>query len=108
MRRGEVWWVEFPEDAVGSEIRKSRPAVVLSNDLATRHLDRIQVVPLTTRTDRLYSGEAYVTVRGRRHKAMADQLSTVDKSRAKNRILHLTEGDLEAVERAVRIQLGLD
>ena len=37
MRRGEVWWVEF-EPAVGSEIRKTRPAVIVSNDAANRNL----------------------------------------------------------------------
>ncbi|MEN9472387.1 MAG: hypothetical protein RLZZ495_476 [Pseudomonadota bacterium] len=37
MQRGEVWWVEF-DPAVGSEIRKTRPAVIISNDAANRHL----------------------------------------------------------------------
>jgi len=40
MRRGEVWWIEF-EPAVGSEIRKTRPAVIVSNDAANRHLARL-------------------------------------------------------------------
>ena len=40
MQRGEVWWVEF-DPAVGSEIRKTRPAVIISNDAANRHLARV-------------------------------------------------------------------
>ncbi|MDB5744924.1 MAG: growth inhibitor PemK, partial [Polaromonas sp.] len=51
MKRGEVWWVEF-DPAVGSEIRKTRPAVIVSNDAANRNLARVVVIPLTSSTGR--------------------------------------------------------
>ena len=63
MKRGEVWWVEF-DPSVGSEIRKKRPAVIMSNDAANRNLARVVVVPLTSNTGRQYPGEAVVTVGG--------------------------------------------
>jgi mRNA interferase MazF len=56
MRRGEVWWVEF-EPAVGSEIRKTRPAVIVSNDAANRNLARVVVVPAISNIGRIYPGE---------------------------------------------------
>ena len=52
MRRGEVWWVDF-DPARGGEIKKRRPAVIVSNDIANRFLNRVQVVPFTSNTDRL-------------------------------------------------------
>jgi mRNA interferase MazF len=106
MKRGEVWWINF-QPSVGGEIQKQRPAVIVSNDASNKFLNRIQVVPLTTSVDRVYPSEAYVTVKGKKNKAMADQLTTVSKRRVQNRMARLSSSDLQAVEQAIKVQLGL-
>jgi len=106
MNRGEVWRTDF-EPATGSEIRKVRPAVIVSNDSANRHLARVVVVPMTSNTARLYPGETLITVGGRIAKAMADQITVADKSRLKNQLGTLSKADMEAVENAIKVQLAL-
>jgi mRNA interferase MazF len=106
MKRGEVWWVEF-DPSVGSEIKKTRPAVIVSNDAANRNLARVVVLPLTSNTGRLYPGEAVVTVGGQSSKAMADQIMAADKTRLKDRLGELSKTDMLAVEDAIKIHLDL-
>jgi mRNA interferase MazF len=106
MNRGEVWWIRF-DPSVGGEIQKTRPAVILSNDRSNKYLNRVQVVPLTSKVDQLYPSQVFVTLEGKKARALADQLTTVSKLRFRNIIAKLSDSDLLAVESAVKRQLDL-
>ncbi|MBW1797603.1 MAG: type II toxin-antitoxin system PemK/MazF family toxin [Deltaproteobacteria bacterium] len=106
MKRGEVWWVNF-DPSVGGEIRKRRPAVIVSNNAANQFLNRVQVIPLTSSVGKLYPSEAYITFQGKKAKAMADQLTTVSKKRLIDQAGTVSKTEMEGVERAIAIQLDL-
>ena len=106
MKRGEVWWINF-DPSVGGEIHKQRPAVIVSNDAANQFLNRVQVVPLTSSVVKLYPSEAYVTFRGKRAKAMADQLTTVSKKRLINPAGSISSTEMEGIGQAITVQMDL-
>ena len=106
MLRGDVWWVSFGP-GLGGEIQKQRPAVIVSNNAANGALNRVQVVPISSNTGRIYPGEALVSLNGEPRKAMADQLTTVSKQRLSNKEGGLGVQDMRLVDRAIAIQLGL-
>ncbi len=107
MKRGEVYWVRL-DPTEGVEIRKTRPAIVVSNDAANRHLKSVTVVPLTSNVRRLSPSQALVVLEDTPGKAMADQMRTVAKSRiVGGRIGTLARADMAEVERAIRTHLAL-
>ena len=105
MKRGEIWWVNF-DPSIGGEIKKKRPAVIVSNNAANKFLNRVQVVPLTSNVERLYPSEAVVVFKGKKSKAMADQLATVSKERLFRRASVLSQEDMSKIDEAIKVQLG--
>jgi mRNA interferase MazF len=106
MKRGEVWWVDF-EPAPGSEVRKTQLAVIVSNDASNGAMSRLQVIPVTSNTSKLYVFESRIEVKGAQGKAMADQIMTADKQRLKKRIGKVSPSEMLGIERAIKIQLGI-
>lgn len=105
-KRGEVYWVNF-DPAVGGEVKRTRPAVVLSNDVANQHLNRIIVVPVTSKIERVYPAEALISIGDKQSKAMADQMTAASKLRLGRKLGQVSREDMERIEAAIAIHLGL-
>ena len=104
--RGDVYWVNL-DPVVGTEIRKTRPAVVVSNDSCNRHGTRVVVLPITSNVDLLFPGEALVDVKGRAGRALGDRIRSIDKRRLKARVNTLTAEEMVRIDEALSITLGL-
>jgi len=79
----------------------------VSNDAANQFLNRLIVVPISSKIDRIYPGEVLVNINEQRSKAMSDQLTTVSKIRLKSRVASVTPEELGRIEKALLLQLGI-
>lgn len=105
-RRGDVYWVNL-DPVVGTEIRKTRPAVIVTNDSCNRYGTRVVVLPITSNVDTLYPGEAAITVKGKAARALGDQIRSVDKSRLKARAGAVTADEMARIDEALAVTLAL-
>ena len=105
-RRGDVYWVNLGP-VVGTEIRKTRPAVVVSNDSCNRYGTRVVVLAITSNVDSLYPGEAKAELKGKPGRALGDQIRSIDKSRLKARVGRLTADEMSRVDEALAVTLDL-
>lgn len=106
VRRGEVWWVDL-DPTKGSEIRKTRPAAVLSADGLNRARRTVVVVPLSTGPATRPPLVLATPSAGRDSVAVCDQIRAVDKARLTRREGRLKADDLRPVEADVRAVLEL-
>ncbi len=106
MNRGDVWYVNF-DPSIGGEIRKKRPAIIISNDASNKYLNRVQVIPITSNVENLYPCEADDTLNGKQRKAMADQIATVSKERLSSKLGKVDREDLLKIEKAIKTQLAI-
>ena len=88
-------------------IAQVRDIAIISNNAANKFMNRIQVIPLTSNVSNLYPSEAFVTVKGKKSKAMTDQIATVSKLRVFEKYANLASKDLMEVERALCVHLGI-
>ena len=70
-------------------------------------ISRVQVIPVTSNTSKLYLFESRIDVKGARGKSMADQIMTADKQRLRKRIGKASQAEMLGIERAIRVQLGI-
>jgi mRNA interferase MazF len=108
--RGEIYWADL-NPAIGSEISKIRPVVVVSNNLNNEFSSTITILPITSKTPKVYPFEVLLdTEESHLHsvsKIKANQIRTIDKRRIKQRIGTVSDSKLKEIEKAILIHLDI-
>lgn len=104
--RGDIYYIEKTY-TTGAEQQAGRPAVIVSNDTGNRHSDCVTVVYLTTRPKN--DLPTHVEIKSAQHLSIAlcEAVSTVSKERISNYYGAVTEKEMEKIEEALQIALGL-
>ncbi len=111
VKRGEVWLVSL-DPTIGHEIRKSRPAVVIQNDIGNKYSPITIIAPVTSQnTDRVFPFEVLLASKEfgleKTSKALLNQIRPVDKRRLVKRLGTVDEETIERMNESIRISLGL-
>lgn len=110
-KRGDVYLVNF-DPTIGAEIRKARPAIVLQNDIATRHSPITIVAAISSQFDEpLYPTEVLIKTNegglSVDSVALLNQIRSIDKQRLVKRLGVVKQETMDRVDRAIQVSLGL-
>jgi len=105
-KRGDVYWVNL-DPTVGTEIKKKRPCVIVSPNVANEVASRVIILPITSSAENVYKFQVLIEVNGKRGKILTEQIRTVDKVRLSSKITTLDDDTIAAMEQALKISLGL-
>lgn len=110
IKRGEIYWVNL-NPILGKETGKTRPCLVVSNDYNNEFADTVTVLPITSKTHKVYPFEVLIKAgeAGLKSdsKIKANQIRTVDKARLKQWIGSLTNIQMNDVKKALNTHLDL-
>jgi mRNA interferase MazF len=110
VKRGDVFWANL-DPTVGVEIKKTRPVVVVSNNVINQHSQLVIVVPLTTNITRLSPSHVLIPAGegglSQDSKAVTEQIRAMDKRRLASRVGLLSNRYVLLVEQAMRNSLDM-
>jgi mRNA interferase MazF len=107
IKRGDVFWIAL-DPSLGTESKKTRPGVVLSNNSQNKEGRRVIIAPMTSVISKIYPFEVFVEVAGKKSKVMLDQIRAIDSSRIRGESLgRLTVKELEQVNQVLKKVLEL-
>lgn len=107
IHRGDIFWVRQDYAAVGSEARKNRPAIIVSNDKNNTYSETVEIVYLTTAEKKPMPTHVSIETMGKQSTALCEAIYTVDKERLENYFCTLTDDEMKLVDQAVLVSLGL-
>jgi mRNA interferase MazF len=111
MKRGEIYLVNL-DPTIGSELSKTRPALIISNNVGNQYSERVIVAPITSKSiEKCYPFEVFLE-KGEgglktQSKVLLDQIRAVDKSRLSKLLGRLDEEKMRLVNTSIRLSLDV-
>ena len=110
-KRGDIYWANL-DPTIGSEIAKTRPVLIVSNDINNQYAATVSVLPITSSTSRVYPYEVMVSPvesgLKKESKVKANQIRTIDKRRIGKQLGALSSSKMKEVDQAILIHLSIN
>lgn len=106
-KRGDIYWVKF-DPVVGTEIAKTRPCLIVSNNAGNAVSPQLIVAPITSSVKKVFPFEVPIEIGGRCGKIALNQLRSIDKLRLGGSISHASPETMDQVDEALKLVLALD
>jgi len=112
IKRGDLFLAAL-DPVIGHEISKTRPVVVVSNDIGNQYSGTVTIIPVTSgNISKIYPFEIFLSPNNtglvKDSKGKADQIRTLDKARLIKSIGHLDQDLMLQVDNAIKVHLDLD
>ena len=108
MKRGQIYYIESNHQEIGSEQRAGRPAVIVSNDKNNENSTTVEVVYMTTQPKNDLPTHVFIRSSLRPSTVLCEQIYSVSTERLGTYIGELTDRELQELDIALSISLGLD
>lgn len=112
IKRGEVYWANL-DPTIGAEIKKTRPVLVVSNDINNKYSPLVTILPVSSNVKNLYPYEVLVEkgVAGLKNASVikANQIETIDKKRINGQLIGFIDNPetMDQVDKAIKVHLYL-
>ena len=104
--RGDVYWVSL-DPTIGTEIKKTRPALIVSNDIGNENSNRVIVAPITSKIGKIYPFQVQIILKDKEGKVLLDQIRTVDKTRLGRKEGSVNVDTMGEIDQALKFVLSL-
>lgn len=105
-KRGDVYWIEL-DPAIGTETKKKRPCVILSNNSHNKHMSRVVAAPITSQIKTVYPFEIVVQVKEQTGKIMLDQIRCFDKQRINGKLGEFNQTTMQEIEARLKLLFNI-
>ena len=106
-KRCEIYWVNL-DPTIGTETSKTRPGLILSNNIGNEITNRVIVAPITSNVEKIYPFEVKIVIENKQSKVMLDQIRVIDKSRLGDLLGEISNNEIKNVEKALKLVLDIN
>jgi mRNA interferase MazF len=112
IKRGDIWIVNL-DPTLGHEIKKSRPAIIIQNDIGNKYSSVTIIAPLTSqKIEKIYPIEVLLTKKNsgveKNSKVLLNQIRAIDKRRLQQKITNVNKETMSKINQALKISLGIE